>query len=90
MVWNTEARPVTSNGNDDGNENVVLWTTRVGRSTGFDFTTSSVIFGNGMEIPTEFLVEEARRDKAVYGRIIAMDSLDFRTVRDSFYKQLQA
>ena len=82
----------TPTGGFDGNEgddSYALWTQKAGRKLGFDFRTQSAIFGNGKEVPIEFLEGEARRDKAVYGRIILMDSLDFATVQESFNKRLQ-
>ena len=73
----------------DGDDSYALWTQKAGRKLGFDFRTQSAIFGNGKEVPIEFLEGEARRDKAVYGRIIPMDSLDFATIQESFNKHLQ-
>ena len=65
-----------------------MWTTKAGRKLGFDFRTNSAILGDGSEVPIEFLEDEARRDRAMYGRIILMDSVDFATVRKSFNKRL--
>ena len=89
MARKKGTRQETSTGDDrgtDGDESYELWTKKAGRKAGFDFRTSNAIFGDGKEIPVEFLEEEARRDKAVYGKVIPMDSVDFTTVQESFYK----
>ena len=84
-----EIRKDDENG-DGKDEDFALWTAKAGRKTGFDFLTNSAIFGTGEEIPVEFLAEEARRDGAVYGRVIPIDSIDFATVRDGFYRRLES
>ena len=93
MARKKGTRQETSTGDDggtDGDESYELWTKKAGRKTGFDFRTRNAIFGDGKEIPVEFLEEEARRDKTVYGKVIPMDSVDFETVQESFYKRLKS
>ena len=82
--------PKGDDASSEGEAGSPLWTTKAGLHYGFDFTTGSAIFANGAVISTEFLEEEARRDQVVYGRVIAMDSVDFATVQASFNKRLQA
>ena len=92
MARKREARRETSTGGSESNDSTdsyVWWTTKAGRKTGFDFRTNSAIFGDGSSIPIEFLEAEARRDKAVLGRIVPMDCLDFATVQAGFEKRLQ-
>ena len=81
----------SAGGSDDnkGDEGYVWWTKKAGRKTGFDFRTNSAIFADGREISIEFLEGEARRDQSLFGRIIPMDSPDFVTVREGFYRRLQ-
>ena len=92
MARKRAARQETSAGGSDsskGDEGYVWWTKKAGRTTGFDFRTNSAIFGDGTDIPIAFLEGEARRDQSLFGRIIPMDSPDFATVREGFYRRLQ-
>ena len=81
--------PDGDNGGKDGDNDCALWAKKAGRGTGFDFTQNCAFLGDGPPIPVEFLEDEARRDQAVYGRVIPLDSVDFVTVQESFYRRLE-
>ena len=78
--------PDGENRGKDGDNNCALWAKKAGQGTGFDFTQNCTFLGDGPPIPVEFLEDEARRDQAVYGRVIPLDSVDFITVQESFYR----
>ena len=93
MVRRKGKRLSTSTGGDagyDGDEGCSQWTLKAGDAPGFDYSRNCVIQADGANIPVEFLEAEAKRDIAVYGRLIPMDSIDFSSVRDSFFQRLEA
>ena len=93
MGRRNEHRLSTSTGGGasyDGDEGCPQWTLKAGDPPGFDYSRNCVIQADGANIPVEFLEAEAKRDIAVYGHLIPMDSIDFSSVRDSFFQCLEA
>lgn len=83
MARTTGARQVRKTGDrigDDDQTSHLLWQQKAGTAPGVTFMDNGILLRTGAAIPAEFLEAEARRDVRDFGRVIPMDSPEFKTL----------